>query len=393
MHNVITARTCTRFGISPTTVRNALHCCLRQLNRGIYVGIMKCPRHPELEMFLDDEDILAIRTAGADRATRADIDRVRRSEFHATISAYTHYAAGDVLGLTAAAVLHEIPLIGSTRVSGLRARRTPEPQQEPVSMLSLGEPGSRVHLDVWNPVRPYRSAWITRRMSDVDPIDVATVDGHAVTTAIRTCVDLARAGTAFDGTVAMDHILAQALTHGGDEALERVQQELRACVERADRTPGVRRARIAVSTATGRAESVAESIALQWFRVLGIRTVRQQVEIMGEMNDFIGRVDFLLIADDGTSVVVEVDGAVKYEMAPPGLVHSSSHGSRSPSANRGGDSGASPTGSGANPLFREKQREDRIRREGYRVVRLTWKDLMSDMTMMLRLRDAGIDVR
>ena len=114
---------------------------------------------------------------------------------------------------------------------------------------------------------------------------------------------------------------------------------------------------------------------------------------MGEMNDFIGRVDFLLIADDGTSVVVEVDGAVKYEMAPPGLVHSSSHGSRSPSANRGGDSGASPTGSGSNPLFREKQREDRIRREGYRVVRLTWKDLMSDMTMMLRLRDAGIDVR
>ncbi|HJA38058.1 MAG TPA: PD-(D/E)XK nuclease family protein [Candidatus Brevibacterium intestinigallinarum] len=393
MHNVITARTCTRFGIAPTTVRNALQCCLRQLNHGIYVGITRCPRHPELEMFLDDEEILAIRGAGAHCATRADIDRVRRSEFLAAISAYSHYADGDVLALTAAAVLHEIPLIGSTRVYGPRSRRRSEDQQEPVSMLSLGEPGSRVHLDVWNPVRPYRSTWITRRMSEVDLVDVAEVNGRAVTTAVRTCVDLARAGTAFDGTVAMDHILARALTGGGDVALERVKQELRACVERADRTPGVRRARIAVSTATGRAESVAESIALQWFQVLGIRHVQQQVEIMGEMNEFIGRVDFLLTADDGTPVVVEVDGAVKYRAPFPGLVRSAAQGSQSQGAVHGGDAGSIPTGSGSNPLFREKQREDRIRRESYRVVRLTWKDLMSDMAMMMRLRDAGIDVR
>ena len=155
----------------------------------------------------------------------------------------------------------------------------------------------------------------------------------------------------------------------------------------------MRRARIAVSTATGRAESVAESIALQWFQVLGIRHVQQQVEIMGEMNEFIGRVDFLLTADDGTPVVVEVDGAVKYRAPFPGLVRSAAQGSQSQGAVHGGDAGSIPTGSGSNPRFREKQREDRSRRESYRVVRLTWKDLMSDMAMMMRLRDAGIDVR
>jgi hypothetical protein len=45
-----------------------------------------------------------------------------------------------------------------------------------------------------------------------------------------------------------------------------------------------------------------------------------------------------------------------------------------------------------NPLFREKLREDRIRRLGYRVVRVTWKDLMSDMKMILLQRDAGVEM-
>ena len=391
MHNVITARTCTRYGISPTTVRNALRCCLRKLNHGIYVGIIRCPRHPELVPFLDDDGILAIRSAGIDRATRADIDRVRRSEFLATISAYKRYDDGDVLGLTAAAVLHGIPLVGSTKTSGPRIRRRPGPQQEVVSTLSLGEPGTPVHLDVWNPVRPYRSTWITRRLSDVDPSHLTTMHGVPVTTAARTCVDLARAGTAFDGTVAMDFVLAQALERGGAEERGRVQQALLECVGQADRTPGVRRARIAVDTASGLSESVAESLALHWFRVLKVTPVQQQVEIYDDANELVGRVDFLLTAEDDTPVVVEIDGAVKYDEPALVLAGGAQHGDSRHSVN--GNASKSGGGSGRhNPLFREKLREDRIRRLGYRVVRVTWKDLMSDMKMILLLREAGVEM-
>lgn len=389
MHNVITARICTRFGISPTTVRNALHCCLRKLSHGIYVGIKRCPRHPELAAFLDDDDILAIRSAGLGQATRADIDRVRRSEFLATICAYGRYDDGDVLGLTAAAVLHRIPLVGSTQAPGPRIRRRPGPQQEEVSTLSLGEPGTPVHLDVWNPVRPYRSTWITRRLSHVDLLHRTTMAGIPVTTAVRTCVDLARAGTAFDGTVAMDSLLAQALQRGGVEERDTVQQALRECVGQADRTPGVRRARIAVSTATGLAESVAESLALHWFRVLQVASVQQQVEILDDASQLVGRVDFLLAAEDGTPVVVEIDGAVKYEEPVLALAGGAQQGDAALSTH----GGVSPSGHGSgrdNQLFREKLREDRIRRLGYRVVRVTWKDLMSDMRMIMLLRDAGV---
>lgn len=391
MHNVITARTCTRFGISPTTVRNALRCCLRKLNHGIYVGIVRCPRHPEMAQFLDDDEILAIRSAGIDRATRADIDRVRRSEFLATISAYRRYDDGDTLGLTSAAVLHGIPLAGSTKASGPRIRRRPGPQQEVVSTLSLGEPGTPVHLDVWNPIRPYRSTWITRRLSDVDQRHLTQMRGVSVTTQARTCVDLARAGTAFDGTVAMDFVLAQALESGGVEERERVHRALLECVGQADRTPGVRRARIAVETATGLSESVAESLALHWFRVLKVTPVQQQVELYDDENEFVGRVDFLLTAEDDTPVVVEIDGAVKYDERTLVLAGGAPYGE----ARHGGNGDLSKSGGGAgtrNPLFREKLREDRIRRLGYRVVRVTWKDLMSDMKMILLLREAGVEM-
>ena len=75
---------------------------------------------------------------------------------------------------------------------------------------------------------------------------------------------------------------------------------------------------------------------------LGVEA-EQQVVIRDHDGRFVARVDFLLPA---LRVVVEFDGAVKYEGAD-----------------------------GRNALIREKRREDALRALGYRVVRLTWSDL------------------
>ena len=96
----------------------------------------------------------------------------------------------------------------------------------------------------------------------------------------------------------------------------------------------------------GLASGLSESPGESWTRLvldgLGVEA-EQQVVIRDHDGRFVARVDFLLPA---LRVVVEFDGAVKYEGAD-----------------------------GRNALIREKRREDALRALGYRVVRLTWSDL------------------
>ncbi|MDT0214568.1 hypothetical protein Q9R29_11790 [Rothia sp. ARF10] len=80
--------------------------------------------------------------------------------------------------------------------------------------------------------------------------------------------------------------------------------------------------------------------------------VRSQVSL-SDADGFIGRVDFLV----GERVVVEFDGAVKYD----GM-------------------------EGRRALMQEKRREDRLRAAGYRVVRVTWRDLDRPEALTARVR-------
>lgn len=368
MHNVITAHTCSRFGISPTAMSSALACCFRLLNHGIYVGTKRCARHPEFAMFLDDEQQLELWANRDGRATAADGEYARRCEFTAVINAYQHFHPDDVLGITSAAVAHGIPLLGLTNARGPRHTRKPRGRPELSSPLALGDPGTPLRIEVWNPRRPYRSAWIHRRQADLDAADLTAWNGFSVTSRMRTCIDLARVGTVLDGAIAADWVLARALADGGEQAWEHAQLSLDEAIGRCAGLPGVARARQAAASATGRAESVAESLAMHWFRVLGVERIRQQVVLHDPDGEFVAWVDALVTADDGSAVVVEVDGALKYR----------------------DDNAGAARGDRGNPLFREKRREDRIRRLGYRVVRLTWADLMNRGRVSALLREAGI---
>jgi very-short-patch-repair endonuclease len=105
--------------------------------------------------------------------------------------------------------------------------------------------------------------------------------------------------------------------------------------------PRSARVRTMMAHADGRSESVGESRLRFALAVAGIE-LEPQVVIVDVDGRFVARVDFVV---KGTKVVVEFDGKVKY------------------------------TEGGPDALMAEKRREDRLRRLGYTVVRVTWGDL------------------
>lgn len=106
---------------------------------------------------------------------------------------------------------------------------------------------------------------------------------------------------------------------------------------------GAPRARRIVSRAEPSAESLGESGLRVILQLLGYRVLPQFVGT--DRGEFVARVDFYL---PELGVVVEFDGAVKYEGA-----------------------------AGRDALVREKAREGRLRRLGYAVVRITWTQLFA----------------
>ena len=111
------------------------------------------------------------------------------------------------------------------------------------------------------------------------------------------------------------------------------------------------------------ADSASESVGETRTRVvlsdLGFR-FRSQVKIRDENGVLVARVDFLV----GERVVVEFDGAIKYEGCE-----------------------------GRAALMAEKRREDRLRSLGYEVVRLTWSDLAYPQRVAALVRQAQARVR
>ena len=118
------------------------------------------------------------------------------------------------------------------------------------------------------------------------------------------------------------------------------------------RMPGLAAVRTVIDQLDGRHESVGETRLAHVFRGIGIAAT-PQVWVRG-LQDW--RVDFMV---DGTRVIVEFDGAVKY----------------------GG-----PAGHRA--LLAEKRREDALRELGFEVVRVTWADLAQPQVIRARIMAA-----
>ncbi|WP_404382507.1 endonuclease domain-containing protein [Knoellia locipacati] len=147
------------------------------------------------------------------------------------------------------------------------------------------------------------------------------------------------------GTLACDNALNRGL-------VDRAQLE--AAFAAVVGTPGSARCRTMLVLTDPRRESVGESRLGILAIAAGIRLV-PQVTIVDEDGEFVARVDFLV---EGTKVVVEFDGKIKY------------------------------TEGGPDALFAEKRREDRLRRLGYTVIRVTWSDLQNPARLVALLRGA-----
>ena len=165
-----------------------------------------------------------------------------------------------------------------------------------------------------------------------EPVSVALA-GHAVDRGIE------------PGLVSADHALRQGLT---------TVEELARAVEDVLGWQHGSRAGAMLRHADGRRESVGESRCALALALCGINAV-PQVVIEDADGAFVARVDFLVA---GTRVVVEFDGKRKYADGDPAV------------------------------LWAEKRREDRLRRLGYVVVRITWAELETPGAVAARVRTA-----
>ena len=157
--------------------------------------------------------------------------------------------------------------------------------------------------------------------------------------------------------VAADHCLHHALTS---------VHNLRAAASVLTGQRGVTRAKAALPWCDSRHETPGETLTALTLRRLGYAFSPQHEIPRVEQPGRHFRADFII---DGTNVLVEFDGRTKY------------------------DPDSNPEAARAN--FDEKQREDEIRRLGYRVVRVTRADLARPALVKARieaaLRDARLD--
>jgi hypothetical protein len=183
-------------------------------------------------------------------------------------------------------------------------------------------------------------AGVHHHAAELSVFDVLCQPGEpAVTTAVRTAVDVARQTDRLEQAVAVcDSALRSGVTH----------EQLTAVMNRCRSWPGARLASRAVSMADGRAANPGES----WSRVVLTTHDQAPTHLQREVRDqrgLVGYVDFFW-EDDG--VVGEFDGKVKYAVPL----------------------GASPD-EATRSIVAEKIREDRLRAQGLEVVRWGYGEL------------------
>lgn len=197
------------------------------------------------------------------------------------------------------------------------------------------------------------SAHVVRHGTRYVP-EVILVDGIAVTSAARTVVDLARVRSFASGLASADHALRHGLV---------TTAELEVELQRLAGTRGIQRARAVVEHADGRAESVGESLSRAQMIALAVPLPVLQEEFFDE-NGFVGRTDFWW---PELGLCGEFDGFVKF--------------------------GREVTGSDEDAreaLWKEKQREDRLRRLGNDMARWTWDEAYRLETFARLMASVGL---
>ena len=278
-------------------------------------------RRPELlAAGFSDKELRRMRRAGELSTVRpgtyvqgASPDDAQARHLLLVHAAMAELAPDAVVSHVSAALLHGLPVWGIPleRVHVTRGRR------------SGGRRGDRVHVHA----------------APLEPEEIVTIGGVAVTSVARTLVDLAR-GVPFEQAV----VVADAALHRhlvGAAGLAVV-------LEHRTRWPGLPAARRALAFADARSQSVGESRSRVAMARAALPAPVLQWEVRRHDGRFVAQVDF---GWPTLSTVGEFDGRIKYGR----LVQ--------------------PDEDAAEVLYREKLREDELRAEDLGVVRWGWTDL------------------
>jgi very-short-patch-repair endonuclease len=183
------------------------------------------------------------------------------------------------------------------------------------------------------PTAPIGRSGAVLHRAALDRVEIADWHGIPVTSVARTVLDIARADRGA-GLMAADAALRERLTS---------RASLRATAVECAGWVGNTAARWVADYADPLAESPLESLVRECLLMGGVP--RPQLQgVVRDVGGWSARVDMLWAEQ---RVIVEVDGRVKY-----------------------GDDGRS--------LWREKRRQERLERLGYRVVRILWSDLVRE---------------
>ena len=216
-----------------------------------------------------------------------------------------------------------------------------------------------VHLTVDRESPARTKNGVTVHRGGVDRSDVYGVDGLLVTSPLRTLLDLARVANFADAVVALDHFLAlcdgRSALSGLDSLIDRVDQ--------LEQGRGGQRARRAILFADPRSGSPGESLSRVAIHELGfpppaLQVVHRRAAGGADITDF---------EWPGYGVIGEFDGQGKY-LREEYL---------------GG-------GSPAEAVYREKVREDRLRRECKSFVRWGWAEAQERHPLRALLLGAGL---
>lgn len=177
--------------------------------------------------------------------------------------------------------------------------------------------------------------------------EVCLVQGIRTTTIPRTLSDLGRCEELCWAVVALDDALRRSLVD---------RKDLDALALAAKGLPGAPGLRAAVRLADDASQSAGESLCRVAFHQAGLPDPVLQYEVR-DAKGLVGRVD---LCWPEFRVIVEFDGRVKYDaLLRPG--------------ERPSDA-----------LWREKRREDRLRACGYRVIRVTWDEILKEPDAVCR---------
>ena len=315
MYRVLSTEQIIRLGFNHGDIRRARSCCLRRLSRGTYLVKHVC-----------DQD--------CHRPLWASIDEKVHEVF------VEHGDSRDQVARLNASVMARYEL----RSDQIADAAKPNPPAEVFSHISaalmhpIAYPVTR-QVEVVRPGINRRFKSIHVRGNRIPRNHRTVIGGVEVTTLERTIIDIARTYN-LDISVAM---LDDAL-HRGLTTEAKVLETLAQCLEKRNIT----KVRLAIDLCDARRESPAEAIAAVRFFQHGITGMDPQIAFRAESLRSDVRVDF---CHRQARLIVEIDGLGKLYLG---------------------------SGVPREELERERSREQWLRERGWRVIRISWKELFQE---------------